>query len=169
MERANDLLTCGLDRVILGTAVLENPPLVHRLAQAHPGRIAVGIDARNGLVATRGWLHQSPMEATRLAATLDGSGVVVIISTDIASDGTMAGPNLAALEAMARASTIPVIASGGVAKLPDLKALQELRPNLAGVIVGRALYDGRITLSTALQTVAGAPTESPKTRQESLK
>ena len=168
MERANDLLTCGLDRVILGTAVLENPPLVHRLAQAHPGRIAVGIDARNGLVATRGWLHQSPMEATRLAATLDGSGVVVIISTDIASDGTMAGPNLAALEAMARASTIPVIASGGVAKLPDLKALQELRPNLAGVIVGRALYDGRITLSTALQTVAGAPTESPKTRQESL-
>ena len=154
VERAKDLLACGLDRVILGTAALETPQLVHQLAQAHPGRIAVGIDARNGLVATRGWLHQSPMAATRLAASLDGSGVVVIISTDIASDGTMAGPNLAALQAMARASTIPVIASGGVANLADLKALQGLRPPLAGVIIGRALYDGRITLPAALQTLA---------------
>ena len=154
VERAKDLLACGLDRVILGTAALETPQLVHQLAQAHPGRIAVGIDARNGLVATRGWLHQSPMAATRLAASLDGSGVAVIISTDIASDGTMAGPSLAALQAMARAGAIPVIASGGVANLADLKALQGLRPPLAGVIIGRALYDGRITLPAALQTVA---------------
>ena len=153
-ERAKDLLACGLDRVILGTAALENPGLVQQLAQAHPGRIAVGIDARNGLVATRGWLHQSPVEATRLAASLAGSGVVVIISTDIASDGTMAGPNLAALQAMARASAIPVVASGGVASLADLQALQALRPPLAGVIIGRALYDGRITLPAALQTAA---------------
>ena len=152
-ERAKDLLACGLDRVILGTAALENPQLVQQLAQAHPGRIAVGIDARNGLVATRGWLHQSPMAATRLAASLEGSGVAVIISTDIASDGAMGGPNLAALQAMARASAIPVIASGGVANLADLKALQTLRPSLAGVIIGRALYDGRITLPGALQTV----------------
>ena len=154
VERAKNLLACGLDRVILGTAALETPQLVHQLAQAHPGRIAVGIDARNGLVATRGWLHQSPTAATRLAASLDGSGVVVIISTDITSDGTMAGPNLTALQAMARASTIPVIASGGVANLADLKALQGLRPPLAGVIIGRALYDGRITLPAALQTLA---------------
>lgn len=158
VERAQDLLACGLDRVILGTAALEDPKLVRQLAQAHPGRIAVGIDARNGLVATRGWLHQSPMEATELAASLEGSGVVVIISTDIASDGAMGGPNLEALKAMARASTIPVIASGGVANLEDLKALQDLRPPLAGVIIGRALYDGRITLPEALQIVAGAPT-----------
>ena len=158
VERAEDLLACGLDRVILGTAALESPRLVRRLAQAYPGRIAVGIDARNGLVATRGWLHQSPMEATRLAASLDGSGVVVIISTDIASDGVMAGPNLAALQAMACACAIPVIASGGVATLADLQALQAICPPLAGVIIGRALYDGRLTLPAALQTVAGAPT-----------
>lgn len=157
-ERAKDLLACGVDRVILGTAALENPQLVRRLAQAHPGRIAVGIDARNGLVATRGWLHQSPMEATGLAASLDGSGVVVIISTDIATDGAMGGPNLAALQAMARASAIPVIASGGVANLADVQALQDLRPPLAGVIVGRALYDGRVTLPAALQIVERAPT-----------
>ena len=168
MERAKELLTCGLDRVILGTAALEAPRLVHQLAQAHPGRIAVGIDARNGLVATRGWLHQSPMEATRLAATLEGSGVAVIISTDIASDGTMAGPNLVALEAMTRASTIPVIASGGVANLSDLEALQDIRPPLAGVIIGRALYDGRVTLPAALQTLAAAPTQLPKSQQEFL-
>ncbi|MCY3537490.1 MAG: 1-(5-phosphoribosyl)-5-[(5-phosphoribosylamino)methylideneamino]imidazole-4-carboxamide isomerase [Cyanobacteria bacterium MAG IRC3_bin_20] len=161
MERAEDLLACGLDRVILGTAALENPQMVRALAQAHPGRVAVGIDARNGLVATRGWLHQSPMAATGLAASLDGSGVAAIISTDIASDGAMAGPNLAALRAMARASAIPVIASGGVATLPDLKALQGIRPPLAGVIVGRALYDGAITLPAALQTVAGVPTRVP--------
>lgn len=162
VERAEDLLACGLDRVILGTAALENPPLVQQLARTHPGRIAVGIDARNGRVATRGWLHQSPMAATRLAATLDGSGVAVIISTDIATDGVMGGPNLAALQAMARASAIPVIASGGVAKLSHLKALQDLRPPLAGVIIGRALYDGSITLPTALQTVTGTPTQLPK-------
>ena len=164
VERAEDLLACGLDRVILGTAALETPQLVHRLTQAYPGRIAVGIDARNGLVATRGWLHQSPMAATRLAASLEGSGVAVIISTDIASDGAMGGPNLAALEAMARASSIPVIASGGVTNLADLKALQNLRPPLAGMIIGRALYDGLITLPAALETVAGVPIQPPGTR-----
>ena len=157
-ERVQELLACGLDRVILGTAALENPSLLRQLAQAHPGRIAVGIDARNGLVATRGWLRQSPVEATTLAANLEGSGVTVIISTDITRDGAMGGPNLAALQAMAQASTIPVVASGGVASLADVQALQALRPALAGMIIGRALYDGRITLPEALQTVAGAPT-----------
>ncbi len=150
-ERAKELLSCGLDRVILGTVALENPQLVHQLASAHPGRIAVGIDARNGLVATRGWLEQSPMEATKLAASLEGSDVVAIISTDITSDGTMSGPNLEALQAMACASTIPVIASGGVASLADLKTLGQLRPALAGVIIGRALYDGGIRLPAALE------------------
>ena len=168
LERARELLAWGLDRVILGTAALEDPRLVRQLAQAHPGRIAVGIDARNGLVATRGWLHQSPVEATELAASLDGSGVAVVISTDIASDGAMAGPNLAALAAMARASTIPVVASGGVAQLSDLEALQGIQPPLAGVIVGRALYDGSITLPAALQAVAGASTRLPGNRPESL-
>ena len=162
VERAQDLLTCGVDRVILGTAALEDPQLVRRLAQAHPGRIAVGIDARNGLVATRGWLHQSPMEATKMAASLDGSGVAVIISTDIASDGAMGGPNLDALKAMARASTIPVIASGGVANLTDVQVLQGLCPSLAGVIIGRALYDGRVALPAALHIVAVGAHRRPK-------
>ena len=153
-ERAEDLLACGLDRVILGTVALEQPQLVDRLAALHPGRIVVGIDARNGKVATRGWIEESSTEATALAERFSGSGIAAIISTDIATDGTLAGPNLEALRAMAEASAVPVIASGGIGNLEHLLSLLALEPlGVEGVIVGRALYDGRVDLGEALRAI----------------
>jgi phosphoribosylformimino-5-aminoimidazole carboxamide ribotide isomerase len=152
--RAEELLACGLDRVILGTVALENPQLVRDLAQRHPGRIVVGIDARDGRVATRGWIEESSVLATDLAASFRGSGIAAIISTDIATDGTLAGPSLDALRQMALASPVPVIASGGVGTLTDLLSLLALAPlGIEGVIVGRALYDGSVELSEALAAI----------------
>jgi phosphoribosylformimino-5-aminoimidazole carboxamide ribotide isomerase len=160
--RAEELLACGLDRVILGTVALENPPLVRDLAQRHPGRIVVGIDARDGLVATRGWIEASSISATELAAGFAGSGIAAIISTDIATDGTLAGPNLDALRQMALASPVPVIASGGVGTLTDLLSLLALAPlGIEGVIVGRALYDGNVDLGEALAAIGPERLEDP--------
>lgn len=154
-ERAEELLACGLDRVILGTVAAEQPQLVDDLARRHPGRIVVGIDARDGKVATRGWLDDSSLEATELARRFSGSGIAAIISTDIATDGTLAGPNLEALRAMAGASAVPVIASGGIGCLEHVLSLLSLAPlGVEGVILGRALYDGRVDLREAI-TAAG--------------
>jgi len=139
----------GLARVILGTAAVENPDLVRAAAARFPGRIAVGIDARKGRVATRGWAEETGVMATDLARRFEDAGVAAIIYTDIDRDGAMQGPNIAATEALARAVTIPVIASGGVASLADLVALDATRV-IAGAISGRALYDGAIDLATAL-------------------
>lgn len=161
-ERAEELLAYGLDRVILGTAAIENPGLVRELAARHPGRIVVGIDAKDGKVATRGWLEQSAVEATELAAAFAASGVAALITTDIATDGTLAGPNLAFLRSMATAASIPVIASGGVGCLADLLSLLSLEPlGVEGVIVGRALYDGRIDLAEALQAIGPERLQDP--------
>ena len=155
LERAEALLNCGLDRVILGTAALENPSLVMDLATRHPQNVVVGIDARNGLVATRGWIEESNVEATALAQQFSEAGIAAIISTDIATDGTLAGPNLGALRSMAQASSVPVIASGGVGCMADLLSLLTLEPlGVEGVIVGRALYDGRVDLSEAISALA---------------
>jgi phosphoribosylformimino-5-aminoimidazole carboxamide ribotide isomerase len=163
-ERAEELLACGLDRVILGTAALERPELVRELAVRHPGRIVVGIDARDGRVATRGWLQASDVEATDLAASLLDSGIAAIISTDIATDGTLAGPNLEALRRMALASPVPLIASGGVGDLADLLTLLALEPlGVEAVIVGRALYDGSLDLGEALQAVGPERLQDPLT------
>lgn len=139
----------GLSRVILGTVAVENPDLVRQAAAAFPGRIAVGIDARAGRVATRGWATETEVMATDLARQFQDAGVAAIIYTDIDRDGAMQGPNIAATEALARAVSIPVIASGGVSSLDDLRALKETRV-IAGAISGRALYDGAIDLSQAL-------------------
>jgi phosphoribosylformimino-5-aminoimidazole carboxamide ribotide isomerase len=153
-ERAEELLACGLDRVILGTVAIEQPELVTQLAARHPGRVVVGIDAKDGLVATRGWIETSSVEATELARRFEGSGVAAIISTDIATDGTLAGPNLNALRAMAEASSIPVIASGGIGNLEHVLSLLSIAPlGVEGVIVGRALYDGSLDLGEALQAI----------------
>jgi len=153
-DRAAELLGCGLERVILGTVALEQPELVAQLAEQHPGRIVVGIDAKNGKVATRGWLTESSTEATELAQRLSGMGIAAIISTDIATDGTLAGPNLTALRAMAEASSVPVIASGGIGTVEHLLSLLSLEPlGVSGVIVGRALYDGRVELAEALAAI----------------
>ena len=162
LERAEELLAWGLDRVILGTVAIEQPELVTTLAQRHPGRIVVGIDARDGRVATRGWLESSTVEATDLARRFDGCGLAALITTDIATDGTLAGPNLAFLRAMAEATTTPVIASGGVGSLTDLLSLLALEPvGVAGVIVGRALYDGSVDLAEALQAVGPERWQDP--------
>lgn len=162
LERAERLLALGLDRVILGTLAVEEPELVCRLAERHPGRIVVGIDARDGLVATRGWLQTSTLPATEVARRFEGSGVAALITTDIATDGTLAGPNLAFLRAMAQASSVPVIASGGVASLSDLLSLLTLAPlGLAGVVIGRALYDGAVDLAEALQAIGPERWQDP--------
>lgn len=128
-ERAEQLLELGLDRVILGTLAVEEPDLVWGLAQRFPGRIVVGIDARDGLVATRGWLSTSALPAPEVARRFEGSGVAALITTDIATDGTLAGPNIDFLRAMAQATSIPVIASGGVGSLGDLLSLLVLAPS----------------------------------------
>ena len=144
----------GLARVILGTVAVENPHLVQQAAKAYPGQVAVGIDARKGFVATKGWAHETTIQATDLARSFEDAGVAAIIYTDIDRDGAMAGPNIAATEALARAVTIPVIASGGVSSMADLLALQATGV-IAGAISGRALYDGAIDLATALAVLRG--------------
>jgi phosphoribosylformimino-5-aminoimidazole carboxamide ribotide isomerase len=154
IERAEDLLNCGLERVILGTVAIEQPDLVQVLAERHPGSVVVGIDANNGKVATRGWLEQSDVLATDLARRFSDSGIAAIITTDIATDGTLAGPNLDALREMAQASSVPVIASGGIGCMADLLSLLPLEDQgVSGVIVGRALYDGRIDLAEAIGAI----------------
>ncbi len=161
-ERAEALLDCGLDRVILGTVAVEHPELVRELAERHPGRIVVGIDAKDGRVATRGWIEASTVEASALASSFEGSAVAALITTDIATDGTLAGPNLEFLRTMAQASSIPVIASGGIGDLADLLSLLSLAPlGVDGVIVGRALYDGRLDLAEALQAIGPQRLQDP--------
>ncbi|AQS47573.1 MULTISPECIES: 1-(5-phosphoribosyl)-5-[(5-phosphoribosylamino)methylideneamino]imidazole-4-carboxamide isomerase [Thioclava] len=139
----------GLARVILGTVAVENPDLVREAAKAFPGQVAVGIDARNGKVATKGWAEETDVMVTDLAKSFEDAGVAAIIYTDIMRDGAMGGPNIAATEALARAVEIPVIASGGVSSLPDLIALRDTGV-IAGAISGRAIYDGALDLTEAL-------------------
>ncbi|MEM7711798.1 MAG: 1-(5-phosphoribosyl)-5-[(5-phosphoribosylamino)methylideneamino] imidazole-4-carboxamide isomerase, partial [Pseudomonadota bacterium] len=139
----------GLARVILGTVAVEDPDLVRDAARAFPDRIAVGIDARGGRVATKGWAEATDLTATDLARRFEDAGVAAIIYTDIDRDGAMGGPNVAATDALARAVSIPVIASGGVSSLDDLRALKAAT-TIAGAISGRALYDGAIDLADAL-------------------
>jgi phosphoribosylformimino-5-aminoimidazole carboxamide ribotide isomerase len=140
----------GLARVILGTVAVENPDLVREAAREFPGKIAVGIDARNGRVATKGWAEETDVLVTDLAKSFEDAGVSAIIYTDINRDGAMQGPNIQATADLARAVSIPVIASGGVSSLDDLIALRDCGVMLDGAISGRALYDGAIDLKEAL-------------------
>ena len=143
----------GLARIILGTIAVENPALVREAAMAFPGKIAVGIDARKGRVATRGWAEETDVMAVDLAHQFQDAGVAAIIYTDIERDGAMEGPNIAATETLARAVNIPVIASGGVSSMQDLLALRDTGV-IAGAISGRALYDGALDLGQALEALA---------------
>jgi phosphoribosylformimino-5-aminoimidazole carboxamide ribotide isomerase len=148
------LLSTGVQRVILGTAAVEDHPLVEQLCKEFPGQIVIGVDARNGLVATRGWLETSEVKATDLAGQMAQLGTAAIIYTDIHRDGTLTGPNLDALRELATGISIPVIASGGVSSITDLLSLLALEPlGVSSVIVGRALYTGDILLKEALQAV----------------
>lgn len=143
----------GIARVILGTVAVENPDLVRQAARAFPGKVAVGIDARKGRVATKGWAEETDVMVTDLAQAFEDAGVAAIIYTDIDRDGAMGGPNVQATADLARATSIPVIASGGVSSMADLTALKQTGV-IAGAISGRALYDGALDLSDALKELA---------------
>jgi phosphoribosylformimino-5-aminoimidazole carboxamide ribotide isomerase len=142
-------LGLGVERAILGTAALRDPGLVREAAKTFPSRIAVGIDARGGRVAVKGWLETSETDALTLARRFEDAGVAALIYTDIARDGMGTGVNLAETVALARAVAIPVIASGGVGSLDDVRAARA--SGVAGLIVGRALYTGAVSLEAALE------------------
>ena len=144
-------LELGIDRVILGTVAKENPALVAEACRRFPGRIVIGIDAKNGLVAVRGWAEVTSKPAVDLAREMEGLGVSAIIYTDISRDGMMQGPNLAATAALARAITIPVIASGGVSSLEDIRNMMQIEDSgVIGVITGKAIYNGALNLREAV-------------------
>ena len=148
-------LEAGIRRVIIGTLAARQPDLAADLCRRHPGRIAIGIDGRNGQVAVEGWVEQSEMPVIDLARHFEGAGAAAIIHTDIDRDGAMQGHNVAATAALASALSTPVIASGGVTDLDDLRALLEVSGSgIEGVIVGRALYDGAIDTAEALALLA---------------
>jgi phosphoribosylformimino-5-aminoimidazole carboxamide ribotide isomerase len=143
-------LEAGIERVVVGTQALRDPDWFGRMARAYPARLVLGLDARDGRVATEGWLETSSVDALSLARQFDSLPIAGIIYTDIARDGTLEGPNLESIAALAEAVRSPVIASGGVGTLEDLLRLATLP--IAGCIVGRALYDGRFTLRSALSS-----------------
>lgn len=156
MRTVDGWLEKGVTRVILGTAAVRDPEFVKQAAKAHPGRIAVGLDARDGRVAVEGWAETSELAAVDIAKRFEDAGVTAIIYTDIARDGLLKGLNLEATVALAEAVSLPVIASGGLASIADIEALLEPRAaKLEGAITGRALYDGRLDPRAALALVAG--------------
>ncbi|MQY43426.1 1-(5-phosphoribosyl)-5-[(5-phosphoribosylamino)methylideneamino]imidazole-4-carboxamide isomerase [Epibacterium sp. SM1969] len=155
MKTIENWIDKGLARVILGTVAVENPDLVREAAREFPGKVAVGIDARNGKVATKGWAEETDVMVTDLAKSFEDAGVAAIIYTDIMRDGAMKGPNVQATADLANAVSIPVIASGGVSSLDDLRALKSCGAALNGAISGRALYDGAIDLAEALNVLKG--------------
>lgn len=153
-DRVSALFDLGVQYAILGTAAVENPDLVGQLSNQFPNRIIVGIDARDGKVATKGWLETSEVIAVDLAKRMQDQGAAAIVYTDIKRDGTMKGPNLEALRELATAIETPVIASGGVSSVSDLLSLLGLVPSgVSGVIVGKALYTGDVSLKDAIRAV----------------
>jgi phosphoribosylformimino-5-aminoimidazole carboxamide ribotide isomerase len=158
------LLQLGLSRLVIGTRALKEPDWFRAVCRRHPGQMALGIDAKNGLVATDGWLKTSTTSAVELARQFAGEPLAAIIYTDIAKDGMLQGPNLLAMAEMNAAAEIDVIASGGVTTAGDVRKLAEI--GLAGCIIGRALYEGTLTLQGALQAAATASGEAPMIRHQ---
>ena len=147
VERWLDL---GVDRVVIGTAALENPDFVREAAAAHPNRIVVAVDARDGYVATKGWADISTVAVADLGKRFEDAGVAALLFTDVGRDGLLKGCNVEATTALAREVNVPVIASGGVAGIGDIHALTG-KPGIEGVITGRALYEGRLDLAEAIK------------------
>jgi phosphoribosylformimino-5-aminoimidazole carboxamide ribotide isomerase len=149
-------LDLGIDRVIIGTAAQRNPELVEQACARFPGRIVVGIDAKNGKVAVQGWAEVTDVTAVDLALRFEGYGVAAIIYTDISRDGMMQGPNIEATRLLAEAISTPVIASGGVSSLRDIESLMAVESSgVTGVITGKAIYTGAIDLATAIRIGKG--------------
>ena len=148
-------LALGIDRLVLGTATLRNPELVRRAAADYPGRIVVGIDARDGRVAIEGWAETTELAVVELARRFEDCGVAAIVYTDIARDGALVGVDASAIAAVAQQIRMPLIASGGVSSLDDIVALKAREVDgIAGIICGRALYDGRIHPASALRVLS---------------
>ncbi len=154
LEDARELIDAGVGWVILGTILVKRPDEDRRIAESFPGRVIAGIDAKNGMVATHGWLGESDVMATDLAAFCQEIGVCAIIYTDISRDGALTGPNIEETVRVARSTRLPVIASGGVSSLDDLRRLKEVEgEGITGVILGKALYEKRFTLEEAMEAV----------------
>lgn len=154
MAAVEGWIAAGVDRVILGTAAVEDPAFVRAAARAFPGRIAVGVDARDGRVKTAGWAGDTGHTALEIGKRFEDQGIASLIYTDISRDGALVGVNVEATAALAAALAIPVIASGGVSGASDIEALAGRPEGIAGVIVGRALYDGRMTAAEAIRAAA---------------
>jgi phosphoribosylformimino-5-aminoimidazole carboxamide ribotide isomerase len=158
VEAVEQVLALGVARVVLGTKACEDPTFLRLVCKNFPGQIVAGIDARGGKVAIKGWTEGTSVDAVELAKRCEADGVSRIIYTDISRDGTSAGVNLEETARVARAVNIPVIASGGVATLEDLRRLREIeKEGVEGVIVGRALYSGSFTLAEAVKAARGLP------------
>jgi phosphoribosylformimino-5-aminoimidazole carboxamide ribotide isomerase len=149
-----NLFSVGIDRIIIGTAAIEDPAFLTSLCSTYPGKVLIGIDAKNGMVAIKGWEEVTSFSARDLAKRLEMVGAAGIIYTDISRDGMMTGPNIEATREMVENVTIPVIASGGVSSMEDIKNLKKIR-NLWGVITGKAIYTGSLNLKEAIEMIAG--------------
>jgi len=166
VDRAKELFDIGINRIILGTIAIEKPELVRILSRKYPKRVAVGIDAKKGMVATQGWVKQSKITSLELAKELNDLELAAIISTDISTDGTLKGPNIQALREIAKISINPVIASGGIGSIADLISLTDLENDgIGAIIVGRALYDGSIDLKEAQLTLKNLSIQDSSTKK----
>ncbi len=154
IKRTNSLIDIGINRVILGTVAVEKPSLVKEACDKYPGKILIGIDAKDGKVAVKGWVEVTTLDAKELAKEAEEKGAAGIIYTDISRDGMLTGPNIKAVEEMVKAVGIPVIASGGVSSIEDIKNLMNIK-GLWGVITGKAIYSGMLDLKEAIKIVMG--------------
>lgn len=154
MEKITKLFSAGIERVIIGTAAIEDPGFLRYACSKYPGRVLIGIDAKEEMVAIKGWEDVTSITATELAGRLEVAGAAGIVYTDIARDGTLSGPNIEAIRKMVESVNIPVIAAGGVSCIEDIKNLIRVK-NLWGVITGKAIYSGTLDLKEAIQIVQG--------------
>jgi len=158
MATIRKLVSIGIDRIILGTAAIQNPAIVEAACTVFPGKIIVGIDARDGLVAIKGWAEVTAVKAVDLARQMQAHGVIAIIYTDIKRDGMLSGPNIEATRTLAESLDIPVIASGGVSTIKDIQALIDIRhPGVQGVVVGKSIYTGSLDLKQAIALSKSTP------------
>lgn len=154
IDRIEKLIDLGVDRTIIGTSAAKDPDMVREACKKYPGKVLVGIDAKDGKVAVKGWVEVTKLDAIEFAKQMQDAGVAGIIYTDISRDGMLTGPNIEAMATMVKSVEIPVIASGGVSKLDDIKSLMQIN-NLWGVITGKALYSGAMDLREAIKLVTG--------------